>query len=91
MFMFPFCMALQMLSYFLSTLAPTLKSANSISYGLVLFAIVVESFVANDSLLLFIFEDNATPLITFLKFFLMLYPPFGYTKVPSFLIRYSPA
>lgn len=55
MFMFPFCMALQMLSYFLSTLAPTLKAANSISYGLVLFAIVVESFVANDSLLMFIF------------------------------------
>jgi ribosome biogenesis protein Tsr3 len=79
--MFPFCMALQMISYFLSTLAPNLKSANSISYGLVLFAIVVESFVANDSLMLFIFEDNASALIEFLKYFLTFYPPFGYTKV----------
>lgn len=55
MFMFPFCMAMQLLSYFLSTLAPNLKAANSISYGLVLFAIVVESFTTNDSLLMFIF------------------------------------
>ena len=81
MYMFPFCMALQLLSYFLSTLAPNLKAANSISYGLVLFAIVVESFVANDALLMFIFDDDATALIKFLKYFLMFYPPFGYTKV----------
>lgn len=30
-----------MLSFFLSTLSPTLKAANAISYGIVLFAIVV--------------------------------------------------
>jgi len=84
-FMFPFCMALQMLSYFLSTLASNLKAANSISYGLVLFAIVVESFVANDGLLAFIFADNASSLILFLKYFLMFYPPFNYTKVSPIL------
>lgn len=39
--MFPFTLAMQMVSYFISTLAPNLKAANSISYGLVLFAIVV--------------------------------------------------
>jgi len=30
---------------------------------------------------MFIFDDDATALIKFLKYFLMFYPPFGYTKV----------
>lgn len=38
---FPFTLAMQMMSFFLSTLSPTLKAANAISYGIVLFAIVV--------------------------------------------------
>jgi hypothetical protein len=37
----PFTLAMQMFSFFLSTLAPSLKAANAISYGIVLFAIVV--------------------------------------------------
>jgi hypothetical protein len=39
--MFPFMLAMQMMSFWLSTLSPTLKAANAISYGIVLFAIVV--------------------------------------------------
>lgn len=39
--MYPFTLAMQMLSFFLSTLSPTVKAANAISYGIVLFAIVV--------------------------------------------------
>lgn len=39
--MFPFTLAMQTVSYFIATLAPHLKAANSISYGLVLFAVVV--------------------------------------------------
>jgi hypothetical protein len=38
---FPFTLAMQMMSFFLSTLSPTLKAANAVSYGIVLFAIVV--------------------------------------------------
>jgi len=38
---YPFTLAMQMMSFFLSTLSPTLKAANAISYGIVLFAIVV--------------------------------------------------
>jgi hypothetical protein len=45
---YPFALAMQMLSFFLSTLSPTLKAANAICYGIVLFAIVVESFVSNN-------------------------------------------
>jgi hypothetical protein len=37
----PFTLAMQMFSFFLSTLAPSLKAANAVSYGIVLFAIVV--------------------------------------------------
>lgn len=79
--MFPFTLAMQMVSYFIATVSPHLKAANSISYGLVLFAVVVESFTTNNSLLDFIFQDEASALIVFLRYFLMLYPPFSYTKI----------
>ncbi len=52
----PFTLAMTMFSFFLSTLSPTLKAANAVSYGIVLFAIVVESFVADNNLLLFLFS-----------------------------------
>lgn len=78
-----------MLSFFLSTLSPTLKAANAISYGIVLFAIVVESFVANNNLLVFLFVDDAGFLISFLKGFLTLYPPFSYTKIFTNIAQYS--
>lgn len=70
-----------MFSFFLSTLAPSLKAANAVSYGIVLFAIVVESFVSDNNLLKFLFSSDITPLIVFLKTFLLFYPPFSYTKV----------
>ena len=77
----PFTLAMQMFSFFLSTLAPSLKAANAVSYGIVLFAIVVESFVSDNNLLKFLFSTDVTPLIVFLKTFLLFYPPFSYTKV----------
>ena len=81
--MYPFTLSMQMLAFFLSTLSPTLKAANAISYGVVLFAIVVESFVSNNNLLIFIFTDDPNSLVQFLKIFLIFYPPFSYTKVIS--------
>lgn len=77
----PFTLAMQMFSFFLSTLAPSLKAANAVSYGIVLFAIVVESFVSDNNLLKFLFSTDHTALVTFLKTFLLFYPPFSYTKV----------
>ena len=52
---FPFILAMQMLAYFLSTLTPTLKSSNTVSYAIMLFAIVVESFSSDNMLISFIF------------------------------------
>jgi hypothetical protein len=86
---YPFTLAMQMLSFFLSTLSPTLKAANAISYGIVLFAIVVESFVANNNLLVFLFADDVSILIFLLKAFLTLYPPFSYTKIFTSITQYS--
>jgi hypothetical protein len=80
---------MQMLSFFLSTLSPTLKAANAISYGIVLFAIVVESFVANNNLLTFLFTDDASGLVIFLKIFLSFYPPFNYTKFFTNISQHS--
>jgi hypothetical protein len=77
----PFTLAMQMFSFFLSTLAPTLKAANAVSYGIVLFAIVVESFVSDNNLLKFLFASDPSPLVEFLQVFLLFYPPFSYTKV----------
>lgn len=79
--MIPFTLAMQMFSFFLSTLAPSLKAANAVSYGIVLFAIVVESFVADNNLLKFLFADDPSALVEFLQVFLLFYPPFSYTKV----------
>ena len=87
--MYPFTLAIQMLSFFLSTLSPTLKAANAISYGIVLFAIVVESFVSNNNLLIFLFANESSNLILFLKAFLTLYPPFSYTKIFTNITEYS--
>jgi hypothetical protein len=77
----PFTLAMQMFSFFLSTLAPSLKAANAVSYGIVLFAIVIESFVSDNSLLKFLFSSDPSALVEFLQIFLLFYPPFSYTKV----------
>lgn len=38
---FPFCLAMSMMGFLISTLTPTAKAANAVSYGIVLLAIVV--------------------------------------------------
>ena len=53
--MYPFTLAMQMLAYFISALAPTLKASNTASYALMLFAIVIEAFVSDNTLLTFLF------------------------------------
>jgi hypothetical protein len=91
--MYPFTLAIQMLAYFISALAPSLKASNTISYGIMLFAIVVESFVSDNFLLTFLFSEDVSPVVAFLKVFLCFYPPFSYTKVlflPFRSLRISP-
>jgi len=85
---FPFILAMQMLAYFLSTLTPTLKSSNTLSYAIMLFAIVVESFSSDNMLITFLFTEDANEIVTFLKYFFWFYPPFSYTKVKIFLSRF---
>lgn len=86
---FPFNLALSMIAFFISTLAPDSKSSNTASYAIVLLAIVIESFVADNNLLTFIFTTNASTLVELLKAFLVIYPPFSYTKVNNLLPRSS--
>lgn len=88
--MYPFTLAMQMLAYFISALAPSLKASNTVSYGIMLFAIVVESFVSDNFLLTFLFSEDVNGIVAFLKIFLCFYPPFSYTKVLLSLFRYSP-
>jgi len=78
---FPFTLSLSMISFFVSTLAPTLKAANASSYAIVLLAIVVQSFVSDNNILTFIFTTDPSAIVSFLKVFLIIYPPFSYTKV----------
>jgi hypothetical protein len=85
--MYPFTLSMQMLAYFISTVAPTLKTSNTISYGIMLFAIVIESFVSDNMLLTFLFTEDASNLVIFLRYFFCCYPPFSYTKVDHFLFR----
>lgn len=79
---FPFVLAMQLLSYLISTLAPNLKASNTASYAIMLFAIVVESFTSDNMLLTFLFTEDAGSVVNFLKIFFCFYPPFSYTKVP---------
>lgn len=73
---------MQMLAYFISTVSPSLKASNTISYGIMLFAIVIESFVSDNTLLTFLFTEDASNIVVFLRYFFCCYPPFSYTKVP---------
>lgn len=81
---------MSMMGFMISTLAPTAKAANASSYGIVLLAIVVESFVADNNILSLLFTDNASSLVLFLRTILLFYPPFSYTKVKLAQLRYSP-
>lgn len=89
MMFFPFNVALAMIGFFVSTIAPNSKASNTASYAIVLLAIVVQSFVSDNNLLTFIFTTNASSLVEFLRAFLVIYPPFSYTKVFSFSFRSS--
>lgn len=87
--MYPFTLAMQMLAYFISSVAPTLKASNTVSYGIMLFAIVIESFVSDNMLLTFLFTEDASDIVVFLRYFFCCYPPFSYTKVKPKLCRSS--
>ena len=60
---FPFCLAMSMMGFMISTLAPNTNAANASSYGIVLLAIVVESFVGDNNILSLLFTDNASTLV----------------------------
>lgn len=84
--MYPFTMGLQMMSFFLATLSPTLKSANAVSYAIVLLAIVVQAFTSDYTLISFLFTVDASTFVMILRTVLVFYPPFNYTKVAIILL-----
>lgn len=90
MLLFPFNLALAMIGFLVATLAPNAKASNTASYAIVLLAIVVQSFVSDNNLLTFIFTTNASTLVSLLRAFLVIYPPFSFTKVTIILIRSLP-
>ncbi len=77
-------------AFMIASLAPTAKAANASSYGIVLLAIVVESFMADNNILSLLFTEDASSLIVFLRTILLIYPPFSYTKVKPIIFRYLP-
>lgn len=87
MLLFPFNLALAMIGFLVATLAPNAKASNTASYAIVLLAIVVQSFVSDNNLLTFIFTTNASTLVSLLRAFLVIYPPFSFTKVAIILFR----
>ena len=56
-------MAMAMMGFMISTLTPTTKAANAVSYGIVLLAIVVESFTADNNILSLLFTEDASALV----------------------------
>jgi hypothetical protein len=90
MMFFPFNLSLGMIGFFVASIAPNSKASNTASYAIVLLAIVVQSFVSDNNLLTFIFTTNPSTLVSLLRAFLIIYPPFSYTKVLSYTFRSSP-
>jgi hypothetical protein len=84
---FPFVLAMQLLSYLISTLAPNLKASNTASYAIMLFAIVVESFTSDNMLLTFLFTEDAGSVVNFLKIFFCFYPPLQLHKSTTFITK----
>ena len=78
---FPFCLAMASMGFLVSTIAPNTKAANASSYGIVLLAIVIQSFVSDNNILSLLFTTDASTLVVFLRTILIFYPPFSYTKV----------
>lgn len=77
-----------MMGFMISTIASSAKAANASSYSIVLLAIVVQSFVSDNNILSLLFTDDAGTLVKLLRFVLVFYPPFSYTKVRSILNRF---
>ena len=78
---FFFTFSMQTVSYFLSSLVSTLRQSNSISYGFILFAIVIELFISSPNLICFFYADKKEAWVSWLLFFLSQYPPFNYSKM----------
>jgi hypothetical protein len=78
-----------MFGFMLSTIAPTAKAANASSYGIVLLAIVIQSFTSDNNIVALLFTDDASAIVIFLRTFLLFYPPFSYTKVNYIIYRFS--
>lgn len=87
---FPFAFSMAMFGFMISTLVPTTNAANASSYGIVLLAIVVQSFTSDNNVVSLLFTDDAGGIVLFLRTFLIFYPPFSYTKVQWPLYRFSP-
>lgn len=74
-FVFSFSMIIY--AFFLSTLIKTVKSAYTISYAFVLFAVLLNLILSNSLLLYFIFFNKKGDLAgTVLKYIFYFYPPF---------------
>ena len=81
---------MSMMGFMIATIAPTTKAANASSYGIVLLAIVIESFTSDNNVLIMLFATDASTLVKALRTVLLFYPPFSYTKVYHCLLRSSP-
>jgi len=78
---FCFSMSMQFLMFWLCTLISSSKYANTLSYGFLLFAIVIQLFLSNRTILLLLFSDAAASWVKALTKILTLYPPFNFSKI----------
>jgi hypothetical protein len=68
-------------AFLISVLAPSLKAANSIAYGFVLFSIVIELFLTSPSTMKLVYNSLRPNWLPVVIFFLSLYPPFTYSLI----------
>ena len=78
---FSFTFALQFLSFFICSISSSSSFSNALSYGIIMMVWVVEIFMSNPIILYRLYDEQNPGWVSFLKFLLILYPPFNYSRI----------
>jgi hypothetical protein len=83
MLFFLFNITMQILAFFLSTILKSQKSAYTVSYGFILIGLVMEIFLTNYAIILYLYSKDLPKWVGIIKFIFELYPPFNFSKAYS--------
>lgn len=75
-----FTLTMQFLAYFLSTILRSMKSAYTVTYAFILIGLVIEVFLSNYTIILYLHSTDLPLWVNIIKFVLDFYPPYNFSK-----------